>query len=97
MERPLGAGDRAAGPARPERDSGGPHEAFEPDGGLLWPALVIMVPLLLGPLFVLLHEAKPHVAGRLGGDDNAALTLANYTDIAGRNMRATSSTPSASG
>lgn len=53
-------------------------------GFMLWPALVIMLPLLLGPLFVLVHESfKPHVAGRLGGDDNAALTLANYAEIAG--------------
>jgi putative spermidine/putrescine transport system permease protein len=51
---------------------------------MLWPALIIILPLLLGPLFVLLHESfKPHVAGRVGGDDAGALTLANYTDIAG--------------
>jgi ABC-type spermidine/putrescine transport system permease subunit I len=51
---------------------------------MLWPTLIIIVPLLLGPLFVLLHESfKPHVAGRVGGDDAAALTLANYADIAG--------------
>lgn len=51
---------------------------------LLWPALIVILPLLLGPLVVLMLESlKPHVAGRLGGDDNAAMTLANYTDLAG--------------
>ena len=51
---------------------------------LLWPALIVILPLLLGPLVVLVLESlKPHVAGRLGGDDNAAMTLANYADLAG--------------
>jgi len=51
---------------------------------LLWPALIVIVPLLLGPLLVLALESfKPHVSGRLGGDDTAALTLANYTALAG--------------
>lgn len=50
---------------------------------LLAPALVIMAPLLLGPLFALGHESlKPFTSGRIGGDDAGALTLANYAQIA---------------
>lgn len=51
---------------------------------LLWPALVVMAPLLLGPLLVLGHESlKPFTSGRIGGDDAGALTLDNYVQIAG--------------
>ena len=50
---------------------------------LLWPALIIMAPLLLGPLFTLAHESvKPFVGGRIGGDDAGAFTLDNYAQIA---------------
>jgi putative spermidine/putrescine transport system permease protein len=50
---------------------------------LLWPALLVMVPLLLGPLLLLAHESlKPFVGGRIGGDESGALTLQNYAQIA---------------
>lgn len=50
---------------------------------MLWPALIIMAPLLLGPLFALAQESlKPYVGGRIGGDDAGALTLDNYALIA---------------
>lgn len=50
---------------------------------LLWPALVVMAPLLLGPLLALGHESlKPYVGGRIGGNDAGALTLDNYAQIA---------------
>ncbi len=50
---------------------------------LLWPALIIVAPLLLGPLLALGHESlKPFVGGRIGGDDAGALTLDNYAQIA---------------
>ncbi|MEP9350521.1 ABC transporter permease subunit [Xanthobacter sp. KR7-225] len=50
---------------------------------LLWPALVVMAPLLLGPLVLLAHESlKPFVGGRVGGDESGALTLQNYAQIA---------------
>lgn len=50
---------------------------------LLWPALIIVAPLLLGPILALGHESlKPFVGGRIGGDDAGALTLDNYAQIA---------------
>jgi len=49
---------------------------------LLLPALVVFVPLLLGPIAVLLAESlKPYEGGRIGGTDGAGLTFTNYTDI----------------
>jgi len=49
---------------------------------LLWPALVIVAPLLLGPLLALGHESlKPFVGGRIGGDETSRLTLDNYAQI----------------
>ncbi|MFC5068531.1 ABC transporter permease [Flaviflagellibacter deserti] len=51
---------------------------------MLWPALIVILPLLFGPLLVLLHESlKPHIAGRVGGDATSALTLENYALLAG--------------
>lgn len=50
---------------------------------LLWPALIIMAPLLLGPLLALGYESlKPFVGGRIGGNDAGALTFDNYAAIA---------------
>lgn len=54
-----------------------------PTAILLWPALVVMLPLLLGPIFVLVLESlKPFVGGRIGGTAGAALTLDNYAALA---------------
>ena len=49
---------------------------------LALPALAVLLPLLLGPLGVLLSESlKPFEGGRIGGTEGAGLTLANYGEL----------------
>jgi putative spermidine/putrescine transport system permease protein len=49
---------------------------------LLLPTLLLFLPLLLGPLAVLVDESlKPFVSGRIGGTEGAPISLANYTQL----------------
>lgn len=52
---------------------------------LLLPVFLVMLPLLLGPLLVLVDESlKPYIPGRIGGARDAGPTMANYTAILDR-------------
>jgi ABC-type spermidine/putrescine transport system permease subunit I len=52
---------------------------------LLLPVFLVIVPLILGPLFVLGDESlKPYIPGRIGGARDAGLTFTNYTAILDR-------------
>ena len=68
------------------RTSAGSRSGTRPsrvNGVLLLPALVLFLPLLIGPLAVLLDESlKPYEAGRIGGTEGAELTFENYTELA---------------
>jgi len=49
---------------------------------LILPALFAVLPLLLGPLAVLLDESlKPFEGGQIGGTEGAGVTLAHYADL----------------
>lgn len=49
---------------------------------LVLPALLVFLPLLLGPLAVLLDESvKPFEGGRIGGSEGAGMTIANYAAL----------------
>ena len=52
---------------------------------LLLPVFLVMVPLILGPLFVLVDESlKPYIPGRIGGAADAGSTFANYAAVLDR-------------
>jgi len=49
---------------------------------LIAPALLLLLPLLAGPILVLLDESlKPFEGGRIGGTEGGGVTLANYLEF----------------